>query len=96
MLRRCPRTGKPLSPSAAKSSPRGHLDSGKADLHSSPPQIFYFRPQTVFVSQLFLQVIAFILGKAWASILPKASKGRFWAFLNPCDFNIKEHVAICE
>ena len=79
-------------------------------------QIFYFRPQTVFVSQLFLQVrrarptallklcidliprltqvIAFILGKAWAKVLPKADKGRFWAFLNPCDFNIKEHVAI--
>ncbi|KDE06610.1 hypothetical protein MVLG_03106 [Microbotryum lychnidis-dioicae p1A1 Lamole] len=57
-------------------------------------QIFYFRPQTVFVSQLFLQVIAFILGKAWAKALPNADKGRFWAVLNPCDFNIKEHVAI--
>lgn len=57
-------------------------------------QIFYFRPQTVYVSQLFLQVIAFILGKAWAKILPKASRGRFWAFLNPCDFTLKEHVAI--
>ncbi|SCV71209.1 BQ2448_2797 [Microbotryum intermedium] len=57
-------------------------------------QIFYFRPQTVFVSQLFLQVIAFILGKAWSKALPNADKGRFWAILNPCDFNIKEHVAI--
>ncbi|SCZ99587.1 BZ3500_MvSof-1268-A1-R1_Chr3-1g06126 [Microbotryum saponariae] len=57
-------------------------------------QIFYFRPQTVFVSQLFLQVIAFIMGKAWAKALPNADKGRFWAILNPCDFNIKEHVAI--
>ncbi|SCV71689.1 BQ2448_3277 [Microbotryum intermedium] len=67
-------------------------------------QIFYFRPQmlipqaftpqTVFVSQLFIQVIAFIMGKAWAKILPSAEKGKFWAILNPCDFNIKEHVAI--
>ncbi|KAK4052813.1 hypothetical protein OIV83_002100 [Microbotryomycetes sp. JL201] len=57
-------------------------------------QIFYFRPQTVFVSQLFLQVIAFILGKFWAKILPNADKGKIWAILNPCDFNIKEHVAI--
>lgn len=45
---------------------------------------------------LRMQVIAFILGKAWAKVLPKADKGRFWALLNPCDFNIKEHVAICE
>ncbi|SCZ88962.1 BZ3500_MvSof-1268-A1-R1_Chr1-1g00858 [Microbotryum saponariae] len=57
-------------------------------------QIFYFRPQTIFVSQLFLQVIAYVMGKAWASVLPKADRGRFWAILNPCDFNIKEHVAI--
>ncbi|SGY63559.1 BQ5605_C007g04806 [Microbotryum silenes-dioicae] len=57
-------------------------------------QIFYFRPQTVFVSQLFIQVIAFIMGKAWAKVLPGPDKGKFWAILNPCDFNIKEHVAI--
>ncbi|GAA5995294.1 hypothetical protein JCM5350_002071 [Sporobolomyces pararoseus] len=57
-------------------------------------QIFYFRPQTVYVSQLFLQIIAFILGKAWAKVLPAAHRGRFWKFLNPCDFTLKEHVAI--
>ncbi|GAA6063037.1 hypothetical protein JCM10212_001016 [Sporobolomyces blumeae] len=57
-------------------------------------QIFYFRPQTVYVSQLFLQIIAFILGKAWATALPKASRGKFWRFLNPGDFTLKEHVAI--
>ncbi|GAA5902251.1 hypothetical protein JCM8208_007240 [Rhodotorula glutinis] len=57
-------------------------------------QIFYFRPQTVYVSQLFLQVIAFILGRAWSAVLPNASRGKFWAFLNPCEFTLKEHVAI--
>ncbi|KAM0748112.1 peptide transporter MTD1 [Meredithblackwellia eburnea MCA 4105] len=57
-------------------------------------QIFYFRPQTVYVSQLFLQVIAYILGITWAKVLPDASRGKFWAFLNPGPFNIKEHVAI--
>ncbi|GJN93053.1 hypothetical protein Rhopal_006098-T1 [Rhodotorula paludigena] len=57
-------------------------------------QIFYFRPQTVYVSQLFLQVIAFILGRTWAAVLPNASRGKFWAFLNPCEFTLKEHVAI--
>ncbi|GAA5965378.1 hypothetical protein JCM8115_002013 [Rhodotorula mucilaginosa] len=57
-------------------------------------QIFYFRPQTVYVSQLFLQVIAFILGRAWSAVLPNASRGKVWAFLNPCEFTLKEHVAI--
>ncbi|KAL8280305.1 hypothetical protein RQP46_007222 [Phenoliferia psychrophenolica] len=57
-------------------------------------QIFYFRPQTVYVSQLFLQVIAYALGVSWHKLLPKASRGRFWAFLNPGPFNIKEHVCI--
>ncbi|GAA6061462.1 hypothetical protein JCM10212_005665 [Sporobolomyces blumeae] len=57
-------------------------------------QIFYFRPQTVYVSGLFLQIIAFILGKAWAKVLPSAKRGRFWRFLNPGDFTLKEHVAV--
>ncbi|GAA5886511.1 hypothetical protein JCM6882_001666 [Rhodosporidiobolus microsporus] len=57
-------------------------------------QIFYFRPQTVYVSQLFLQVIAYILGMAWHQFLPNRERGKLWAFLNPCPFNIKEHVAI--
>ncbi|GAA5928903.1 hypothetical protein JCM1841_001289 [Sporobolomyces salmonicolor] len=57
-------------------------------------QIFYFRPQTVYVSQLFLQIIAFILGRLWHQILPGAHRGKFWKFLNPCEFTLKEHVAI--
>jgi hypothetical protein len=59
-------------------------------------QIFYFRPQTVYVSQLFLQIIAFVLGKLWHTVLPNADKGRVWRLLNPCDFTLKEHVAIRE
>lgn len=39
-------------------------------------------------------MIAFMLGKFWFYLLPKPSRGRVWAFLNPGDFNIKEHVAI--
>ncbi|KAI0797406.1 OPT oligopeptide transporter [Irpex lacteus] len=64
-------------------------------------QIFYFRPQTITVSQLFLQIFAFILGKALEDILPgpgskrfKTRDNRFWRFLNPGPFNIKEHVSI--
>lgn len=66
-------------------------------------QLFYFRPQTIYVSQLFLQIIAYILGKGFEIILPgpgnvspilKTQDTAFWRFLNPGVFNIKEHVAI--
>ncbi|GAA6039532.1 hypothetical protein JCM8097_008371 [Rhodosporidiobolus ruineniae] len=57
-------------------------------------QIFYFRPSSLTVSSLFIVVITMILGKLWEILLPKASRGAFWAFLNPGEFNIKEHVAV--
>lgn len=65
-------------------------------------QIFYFRPQTITVSQLFLQIFAFIIGRAMEEVLPGPSEHArfrtpdnwFWRFLNPGPFNIKEHVSI--
>ncbi|KAF7307899.1 hypothetical protein MKEN_01150600 [Mycena kentingensis (nom. inval.)] len=64
-------------------------------------QIFYFRPQTVFVSQLFLQILAYLLGVGLQEIIPGPFNERFttpnnafWRFMNPGPFNIKEHVAI--
>ncbi|KIM37745.1 hypothetical protein M413DRAFT_254678 [Hebeloma cylindrosporum] len=66
-------------------------------------QIFYFRPQTVFVSQLFIQIIAYIFGRVLEEIIPGPGNERskfqksdtaFWRFMNPGPFNIKEHVAI--
>lgn len=66
-------------------------------------QIFYFRPQTVYVSQLFLQIIAYILGVVLEEIIPgpgnpheglRFGENGFWRFMNPGPFNIKEHVAI--
>ncbi|PBK76799.1 OPT oligopeptide transporter [Armillaria solidipes] len=66
-------------------------------------QIFSFRPQTVYVSQLFLQTAAFGLGKLLEEILPgpnnrlpllRTSDSAFWRFINPGPFNIKEHVGI--
>ncbi|KAJ7599039.1 peptide transporter MTD1 [Mycena floridula] len=66
-------------------------------------QIFYFRPQTVYVSQLFLQIISYILGVCLEWILPgpfnpvkrlQTPDNAFWRFINPGPFNIKEHVAI--
>ncbi|KAJ7890176.1 peptide transporter MTD1 [Mycena olivaceomarginata] len=66
-------------------------------------QIFYFRPQTISVSQLFLQILAYILGVVMQEIIPGPSNTRygfktpdnaFWRFMNPGPFNLKEHVAI--
>ncbi|KAF9477683.1 OPT oligopeptide transporter [Pholiota conissans] len=65
-------------------------------------QIFYFRPQTVTVSQLFLQIISYIMGKALEEIIPgpagnsrfRSPDNAFWRFMNPGPFNIKEHVTI--
>ncbi|KJA26691.1 hypothetical protein HYPSUDRAFT_132645 [Hypholoma sublateritium FD-334 SS-4] len=66
-------------------------------------QIFYFRPQTVFVSQLFIQIIAYILGIVLEEIIPgpgntqvrlQTKDTTFWRFMNHGPFNLKEHVAI--
>ncbi|THG93602.1 hypothetical protein EW026_g7677 [Hermanssonia centrifuga] len=65
-------------------------------------QIFYFRPQTISVSQLFLQIIAYIMGKGMEEIIPgpyenariRTRDNWFWRFMNPGPFNLKEHVAI--
>ncbi|KAG6907869.1 hypothetical protein DXG01_007083 [Tephrocybe rancida] len=65
-------------------------------------QIFYFRPQTVTVSQLFLLIISYMLGRVLEEIVPgpgslariKTPDNRFWRFMNPGPFNLKEHVAI--
>ncbi|KAI0692131.1 OPT oligopeptide transporter [Cerioporus squamosus] len=66
-------------------------------------QLFYFRPQTVQVSGLFLQVFAYILGRALETVVPgpkhhvirlRTQDKWFWRFVNPGPFNIKEHVAI--
>ncbi|KAF9458297.1 OPT oligopeptide transporter [Collybia nuda] len=65
-------------------------------------QIFYFRPQTVKVSQLFLLIISYLMGKVMEEIIPgpgstakiQTRDTRFWRFMNPGPFNIKEHVAI--
>ncbi|KAJ7574141.1 OPT oligopeptide transporter [Mycena floridula] len=65
-------------------------------------QIFYFRPQTIDVSALFLQIISYIMGRVMEEIIPgpsplariKTKDNRFWRFMNGAPFNMKEHVAI--
>ncbi|KAI0364037.1 OPT oligopeptide transporter [Pilatotrama ljubarskyi] len=54
-------------------------------------QIYYFKPQTLLVSQLFLLVLAYWFGNALAMAIPS---GGLFRWLNPGPFNIKEHVAI--
>jgi len=67
-------------------------------------EIFYFKPQTIYVSVVFLTVLAYIIGEAWAILIPRKG-GRlgpisfefltpFLSFLNPGPFNMKEHASI--
>lgn len=55
-------------------------------------EIFYFKPQTIYVSQVFLTVIAYILGEFMAYAIPR--RGVIGKLLNPGPFNAKEHAAI--
>lgn len=78
------------------------LGTGLACFGAVLGQLFYFRPQTVTVSSLFLQIIAFILGKILDQAIPgpgvsakiKTRDNAFWRFMNHGPFNLKEHVAI--
>lgn len=54
--------------------------------------IFLFKPQSVSVSIIFLTVISYVGGNALATIMPR--KGALGRWLNPHDFNSKEHLAI--
>ncbi|KAJ7124721.1 OPT oligopeptide transporter protein-domain-containing protein [Mycena filopes] len=54
-------------------------------------EIYYFKPQTVLVSTMFLAIIAFILGKTLENIIPTTG---LFAYLNPHPFNKKENAFI--
>lgn len=54
-------------------------------------EIFYFKPQTVNVSVIFLVIIAYCIGETAAMIPRWGPVGRF---LNPFGFNQKEHTFI--
>lgn len=67
-------------------------------------EIFYFKPQTIFVSIVFLTVVSYILGDFMAFIIPRnvnfcigrkrITDGGWGKFFNPGPFNLKEHAAI--
>ncbi|MCJ1399097.1 hypothetical protein MMC11_002299 [Xylographa trunciseda] len=54
--------------------------------------IYYFKPQTVFVSVIFLTIWSYIIGEIMAKIIPK--RGFIGRWFNPHKFNHKEHAAI--
>ncbi|KAJ7261713.1 OPT oligopeptide transporter protein-domain-containing protein [Mycena haematopus] len=48
-------------------------------------EIYYFKPQTVLVSTMFLAIIAFVLGKAMESVIPTSE----------CSFEYFRHLTHC-
>ncbi|KOS23184.1 Sexual differentiation process protein isp4 [Escovopsis weberi] len=54
-------------------------------------EIMYFKPQVIYVSVMFLTVLAQALGTALAALIPR--KGILGRFLNPFPWNRKEHTA---
>ncbi|KAL6306111.1 OPT oligopeptide transporter [Sparassis latifolia] len=60
--------------------------------------LFQFRPQVISVSALFLQLLAFMIGRFLEFIIPRPGSrlhtgNWFWNWMNPGPFNLKEHVA---
>jgi hypothetical protein len=54
--------------------------------------IYYFKPQTVSASTVFLAVITYMLGEFMAFVIPR--EGIIGCWLNPHPFNVKEHLVI--
>ncbi|KAL5523449.1 hypothetical protein ACEPAG_7622 [Sanghuangporus baumii] len=54
-------------------------------------EIYYFKPQTVLVSTMFLAIISYVLGIAMETFIP--TRGWF-RYLNPGPFNRKENAMI--
>jgi hypothetical protein len=54
-------------------------------------EIYYFKPQAIYVSIVFMTVIGYALGE-FMSLLPRV--GAVGRFFNPFPFNSKEHAFI--
>lgn len=54
-------------------------------------EIMYFKPQVVYVSVMFLTVLAQAMGTAFSTFIPRT--GVIGRFLNPFPWNRKEHTA---
>lgn len=67
------------------------IGCGLAIFASVLQELFYFKPQTIYISVIFLTVIAYILGEALATAIPRFGPLKY---LNPFPFNSKEHAFI--
>ncbi|KZP23288.1 OPT superfamily oligopeptide transporter [Athelia psychrophila] len=54
-------------------------------------EIYYFKPQTVLVSTLFLAIIAYVIGILMEAVIPRRG---WFRYLNPHPFNKKENAFI--
>ncbi|KAF9000667.1 OPT oligopeptide transporter protein-domain-containing protein [Cyathus striatus] len=54
-------------------------------------EIYYFKPQTVLVSTMFLAIISYILGICMETVIPRYG---IFRYLNPHPFNKKENAFI--
>ncbi|KDQ57535.1 hypothetical protein JAAARDRAFT_130586 [Jaapia argillacea MUCL 33604] len=54
-------------------------------------EIYYFKPQTVLVSTMFLAIISYVIGVFLATVIPRRG---FFRYLNPGPFNKKENVFV--
>ena len=68
------------------------MQVAETSLSSVLAQIYYFKPQTLSVSTLFLLVLSYWFGNGLATLLP--SYGVF-RWLNPGPFNSKFAVSLC-
>lgn len=64
---------------------------GLSAFGGSLAQIYYFKPQTILVSLMFLAVISYIIGFAMETFIPRRGLLRY---LNPGPFNKKENAFI--
>ncbi|KAG0699662.1 OPT oligopeptide transporter protein-domain-containing protein [Suillus ampliporus] len=64
---------------------------GLSAFGGSLAQIYYFKPQTILVSLMFLAIISYVIGFAMETFIPR--RGLF-RYLNPGPFNKKENAFI--
>ncbi|KAF8447559.1 OPT oligopeptide transporter protein-domain-containing protein [Boletus edulis BED1] len=67
------------------------LGLGLSAFGGSLAEIYYFKPQTVLVSLMFLAIISYVLGFAMETFIPRHGLFRY---LNPHPFNRKENAFI--
>ncbi|KAF7971648.1 hypothetical protein HWV62_20692 [Athelia sp. TMB] len=72
-----------------------------AAMSSALSQIYFFKPINMPISTVFLLLMIYVAGTAWATVVPSKSRvegtrfaklAPFIEFLNPLPFGIKEHI----